>query len=92
MSCWILEFTPEAEQDLAKLNRDLRRRINEKLDWLQANFDEITPLALSDKWRGFFKLRVGDWRVIYKIEWGKNLIRIWIIDRRDKVYKRKTPV
>ena len=92
MSHWILEFTPEAEQDLAKLNRDLRRRITEKLDWLQDNFDKISPSALDNEWRGFFKLRIGDWRVIYKIEWGKNLIRIWIIDRRDKVYKRKRPI
>lgn len=92
MSYWVLEFAPEAEQDLAKLDRDLRRRINEKLDWLQAHFDKITPSALGDEWRGFFKLRIGDWRVIYKVEWDRNLIIVWIIDRRDKVYKRKIPV
>jgi len=56
---------------------------------MRKNFDQITPLPLGDKWRGFFKLRIGDWRVVYEIEISKRLITIHYIDHRDKIYKRK---
>jgi len=89
MSKLVLTFTFEAKNDLEKLNKDLKERVIKKLDWLQINFDKISPSALSNEWRGFFKLRVGDWRVIYKIDWNKNLIIIYVIGRRDKVYKKR---
>jgi mRNA interferase RelE/StbE len=89
MPKWILDFTPEAERDFKKLDKSLKKRISEKLDWLLKNFDNIIPLPLSGEWRGFFKLRAGDWRVIYKVEWEKNRIIVHVIDRRDKIYKRK---
>jgi mRNA interferase RelE/StbE len=89
MPKWILDFTPEAERDFKKLDKSLKRRISEKLDWLLKNFDSIIPLPLTGKWQGFFKLRAGDWRVIYKVEWEKNRIIVYLIDRRDKIYKRK---
>jgi len=89
MSKWSLSFTLEAKNDLERLDKNLQKRVIEKLDWFQNNFDKIIPSALGGEWRGFFKLRVGDWRAIYKVEWEKNRIIIYIIDRRDKIYKRK---
>ena len=89
MPKWSLDFTPEAETDLKKLDKKLRRRIIDKLDWLQANFNDIIPSTLGGIWQGYFKVRVGDWRVLYKIDWNKNLINIYLIDRRDKIYKRR---
>lgn len=89
MSKWSLDFTPEAKNDLNKFDRELQKRIIDKLDWLQANFNNIIPSALGGDWQGYFKLRVGDWRVIYKIDWDKNLIIVYIIERRDKIYKRR---
>ena len=86
---WNLVFTPEVKDDFKRLDRSLQKRINERLNWLQNNFDEIIPSALGGEWRGFFKLRIGDWRVIYKVEWNKNLIIIYIINRRDKIYKKR---
>jgi len=89
MPKWSLDFTLEAKADLEKLDKNLRRRVSEKLDWLLENFDNIIPSPLGGKWRGFFKLRVGDWRVIYKVKWDKNRIIVYVIDRRDKIYKRR---
>ncbi len=90
MSSWTVDFLPEAENDLAKLDRPIRRRIIDKIDWLRENFDLITPLPLSGEFKEFYKLRVGNWRVIYKINWRKRIITICYIDRRDKIYKKIT--
>jgi mRNA interferase RelE/StbE len=89
MEEWQFIFTREAENDLGKLDFSVRKRILEKIKWMRINFDKITPLPLGDKWRGFFKLRVGDWRIIYETEIVKKLIIIHYIGRRDKIYKRK---
>ncbi|TSC94646.1 MAG: plasmid stabilization system-related protein [Parcubacteria group bacterium Licking1014_1] len=86
---WSLDFTVAAENDLAKLDKKPRRRIIDKLDWFCDNFDKITPLPLTGEWQGFFKIRVGDWRIVYEINRSKNLITVRIIDKRDEVYKRK---
>ena len=88
MSKWTIVFTPEAKNDFKKLDKNLQNRINDRLVWFKDNFVEIIPSALGGEWRGFFKFRIGDWRIIYKVEWSKNLIIIYIIDRRDKIYKK----
>lgn len=89
MPAWRIEFDERAENDLAKLGRPLRRRIIERLDWFTENFVNLTPLPLGAEWKGFFKLRVGDWRIIYQINPEDKFIVVRYIDRRDKVYKHR---
>ena len=88
MKGWSIEFLPEAEKDLVKLDRESRRRIIDKLDWLLENFENIFPEVLTGEFKEFYKLRIGDWRVIYKINWSNNTIIVCYIDKRDKVYKK----
>lgn len=89
MKGWFIEFLPEAEKDLAKLDREIRRRIIDKLNWLLENFENIFPEVLIGEFREFYKLRIGDWRVMYKINWLSKTIVIYYIDRRDRVYKKR---
>ena len=85
---WRVEFSKVGERDLGVLDRPIRREIIDRLEWLSANFDSITPLALHGQWKGFFKLRVGDWRIVYKFDFSKQLIDVRLIDHRSKIYKR----
>ncbi len=89
MQEWQFVFTKEVEMDLRRLDSSTRKRVLEKIKWMQENFNQIIPLPLGSEWRGFFKLRIGDWRVIYEIEALKRLIAIHCIDHRNKIYKRK---
>ena len=86
---WRFELTDEAEADLGKLDSSIRTQVLEKIKWFRENFEQITPLPLGGKWRGFFKLRVGDYRIIYEVERERGMVTIHYIDRRDKIYKRK---
>ncbi|HEY4510010.1 MAG TPA: hypothetical protein VJC15_03440 [Candidatus Paceibacterota bacterium] len=54
MQRWRLAFTPEAERDFKKLDRDIRVRIYKRLEWLAENFEEVEPLPLTGLWQGFF--------------------------------------
>lgn len=89
MSLWSVEFLPAAEKDLAKLGLPTRRRIIEKLEWLTKNFDNILPASLTGEFKDFYKFRVGDWRVFYKIDWDSHLLIVCYIARRDEAYKRR---
>lgn len=88
MSRWQVELTEVGEKDFAQLDKLIQSRVLDKLDWLEENFDNIEPLALSGEWGEFFKLRVGDWRVAYTIYYEAKLLRIHYIDHRSKIYKR----
>ena len=88
---WRFEVTEETESDLGKLDSSIRTRVLEKIKWFRENFDQITPLPLGGKWRGFFKLRVGDYRVIYEAERPERVVTIHCIDRRDKIYQKRRP-
>jgi mRNA interferase RelE/StbE len=60
-----VEFTAEAEADLDRLSQSVAQRIFKKIGWLAENFEAITPEPLTSEWKGLFKLRVGDYRVLY---------------------------
>jgi len=89
MNRWALFFVSEAENDLEELSPAIRKRIIEKLYWFRDHFHDSTPLMLKHDLRGFFKLKMGDWRAIYKIDWQRNKIVIVAIGHRTKIYKKK---
>jgi mRNA interferase RelE/StbE len=65
---YLVEYEPEALADLEKLRKSVCQRIVNKINWLAENLDQITPQPLTADLSGFFKLRVGDYRVIYEKE------------------------
>jgi len=80
-----VEWTKEAVEDLQKLDKSIAKRILNKISWFSQHFDNITPEPLSGELVGTFKLRIGDWRVIYTIE--IDVIVIQAIGHRKEVYK-----
>lgn len=89
MSEWRVELRKSAEDDLAKLDKPIQRRIIEKLTWLQENFEDVSSLRLNWEYDDLQKLRVGDWRVVYKVNWEKSVLVVYYINHRSKIYKRK---
>ncbi|MBC8511365.1 MAG: type II toxin-antitoxin system RelE/ParE family toxin [Dehalococcoidia bacterium] len=82
-----VEFFAEAEADLAELDTLVKRRVGRKIKWLSENFKSIVPEALSGEFKGKYKLRVGDYRVVYSINPNLKLILIHLIGHRREIYK-----
>ncbi len=80
-----VEWEREAIDDLQKIDRPIVRRILNKITWLSQHFDNITPEPLSGDMSGHFKLRIGDWRVVYVLE--KRAIVIRAVGHRREIYK-----
>ncbi len=82
-----VNFTPHAVQDFSTLDPPAARRVSVKIDWLSQNFDRIAPEPLSGKYKGLYKLRIGDWRVLYTADPAQATVTIHVIAHRSKVYK-----
>jgi mRNA interferase RelE/StbE len=48
----------------------------------------IKPERLKGElWKDKFKLRVGDYRVIYSVDFEKKIITVHLIGHRSEIYK-----
>ncbi len=75
---------PNALNDISKLDKTLSRRIIEKLSWLSENIENISLLSLTGKYTNLYKLRIGDWRVIYDVNHDQKMITIHSQGRPQK--------
>ena len=83
---YTVEFLKTAERELAALPKDTQRQIARKIDALRENPRPPGVKLLHGEER-FYRLRVGEYRVIYSIE-GKRLVILVIkIGHRKDVYK-----
>lgn len=80
-------FTKDAHKTLRKLPRNLSKRIRKKIDRVAA--DPFAPYANVKKLRNRpgYRLRVGDWWVIYEVENNELIIMVLKIASRGEVYK-----
>ncbi|GAB4511201.1 MAG: type II toxin-antitoxin system RelE/ParE family toxin [Anaerolineae bacterium] len=81
-----LELSENAEESLRKLDKTVLQRIIRKLRWLAQNADTIAHTALKGEWSGFFRLRIGDYRVIYRLDSEGQIIVVELVGHRREIY------
>ena len=82
-----VELKTEALVSLERLTQVEKNRIIRKIYWLATNFDSITPDYLTANLAGLFKLRVGNYRVVYSFNRELRIITIHIIGHRSEIYR-----
>lgn len=88
MKRYVLEYTKEALKDLKKLDNSVARII---FAWLKKNIDGCTdPRAhgkgLTANRSGQWRYRVGNYRIICKIEDEKVIVLVLTVGHRSAVY------
>lgn len=78
-----------AARDLARLDKPEARRVVARINWLVSNYATIQPEALSGNRAGFYKLRVGDFRVIYEILDPEQILLVHAIGHRREIYRKR---
>ena len=83
-----LKFLNSAKKELSKLDKPIQKLIKEKILILANNPDELKNniKPLKGEYKGKFRLRVNDYRIIYKIEDEKIMIVVIRIAHRKEVY------
>ncbi|PIP19213.1 MAG: type II toxin-antitoxin system mRNA interferase toxin, RelE/StbE family [Candidatus Omnitrophica bacterium CG08_land_8_20_14_0_20_41_16] len=80
-----VEIVPSAEHQFRKLNSSLQNRITPKLVSLKVNPRPFGSKKLRDTF--YYRLRVGDYRIIYAVDDRERLVKILDIAHRREVYR-----
>jgi mRNA interferase RelE/StbE len=87
---WKIEFSAEADRELSKLDGEVIKRILKFLQERVAKLDN--PRSTGNALQGprfgeFWKYRVGDYRLICKIEDARVVVLVLRIGHRSDVYR-----
>jgi mRNA interferase RelE/StbE len=82
-------FHPDVAKDLKGLDRGIRQRILNKIQWLLEHVEEVQHESLAAQWEGMHRLRVGDYRVVYGIDRTERRIVIYAVGHRREIYKSR---
>jgi len=85
---YTLRYHPRvADQDLKPIPAETRRRIARSIDARLATAPERYGVPLTGSLRGYWKLRVGDYRAVFKITSTADVLILAILHRKH-VYER----
>ncbi|HPO19135.1 MAG TPA: type II toxin-antitoxin system RelE/ParE family toxin [Rubrivivax sp.] len=83
---YAIDYTRDAVHALARMPRNLRQRVVSKIENLARDpFGAANVKQLVGQ--PGYRLRVGDWRVIYDVEQGRLLVRVLRIAPRGGAYE-----
>ena len=85
---WSIEFTRSALREFMRLDTAMRERIAESLEWL-AGHPRSTVLDIKKLHAPVpvFRLRVGDYRVVYESKGDRLVILVVRVQHRSRVYR-----
>lgn len=79
---------PNAERSLRKLDPSVSRRIARRIDRLAADPRPPDARQLKGKPAGVLRVRIGDWRLLYRVDDGRLTILVIDLGHRSKIYAR----
>ena len=76
-------------RDLRAVRSDFKLLVKKKLEWLAENARTVGHQALRDpRFHNLFRLRVGDYRVFYKIDHQLQSIQVFSVKHRSDAYSK----
>lgn len=86
---WIVEFHPDAAKELKKLDRPVAARIVKTLETRIAVLDNPRSLGapLKGEHERYWRWRIGDYRVVARIEDERITILVVRVAHRREVYR-----
>ena len=86
---WTIEFLPDAAKELRKLDRQVAARIIRTLEARIAPLDDPRKIggALVGDHAGLWRWRIGDYRVVGRIEDERVTILVVRVAHRREVYR-----
>ena len=85
-----IKTTPTFDNDLRKLDRQIAKRIIKKIEWLAENPEVLgsSMKYMPKDLKGLQKYRIGDWRILFWVDFQKKEVTLYGVEHRGKVYKR----
>jgi len=86
---WKIEIKPTAEKYYRKLDKKTRARVKEvllKLEESENPFFHENVRALTGELKGDYRLRVGDWRILFTSDRERKVLYVYAILSRGQAY------
>lgn len=84
-SDWPIDVSRQAERDLERLPADVRRRVLDALPGLTSN-PPIGDIVKLQGRRDEYRLRVGDWRVLFRRDRTARVVVVTAVRPRGGAY------
>lgn len=78
---------PEALEQLQALDAAIGARVRNKIAWLGEHAELVRHRPLSANFAGLFKLRIGDYRVIYELVSERRILVVHRVGHRREIYR-----
>ena len=73
---------------LERCRDNIAQKINRAIDYLSKSpYRSNNIKRLHGKYREYLRYRIGDYRIVYKIDEGQKRVIVILIENRSKVYK-----
>jgi len=85
-----IKTTPTFDKNIKKLDRQVAKRIIRKIEWLasRSEMPNLSVKYLPKDLEGLQKYRVGDWRVLFWLDYKNKEIILYGVRHRREIYKR----
>ena len=78
-----IQWYPKARKNFERLPRELQERVSKKLDEVSEEpFRYLGHFAHED----FYKLRIGDYRVLIDVDFENKILHLRVFDHRGSIY------
>ncbi len=78
-------YHPEVRGDLARINENMKKRLKKAIEFRLMTAPEQYGEPLRKTLKGYWKMRVGDYRIVFKV--SANDIMVFGIIHRKAVYE-----
>ena len=83
-----IQLTQEAQRVYQEVDVPLAKRLNCCFDQLRRNpYEHPNIKRLRGSLKGYWRYRVGDWRVIYSADQGVHRVVVVLTVRRSQAYR-----
>ncbi|HMT07455.1 MAG TPA: type II toxin-antitoxin system RelE/ParE family toxin [Pyrinomonadaceae bacterium] len=89
MPTYIVEFTKSAEKEFLRLPKRIRDKFAEAFKLLAISpFSELLRIKKLKGTEDAFRIRVGEYRLIYKVEADQLIVLVIKTGHRSEVYRK----
>lgn len=87
---WLIDYTDIAERAILKLDKPVRLRVLAFMAERVSTSEDPRVLAepLCGEWRGLWRFRVGDYRVICDIQSSIHVVEVQDVGHRSGIYRK----
>ena len=83
---YAIRYRSGVERDVSRLNRPILKKVNQAIMSLADNPRPHKCVKLTG-YDDLFRLRVGDWRIVYEVNDARRLVEVQIVAHRREVYR-----